>query len=726
MSHEQSITIEIDGKYHNIPSVVGGKVVSDDEAYKAAISQNGLGEGFADEPTAISAAKARSTSFNDNPWEDFAPSEELMPWASYDPSAIQQIDEERGAPMPVRSAVGASKKPEDKLATLQAYYPDATPWGVDNFVFTDPGTGNKTLFNPKGLDMGDVSENARMAFEFLGGSIGGAVAAVAGQLGPQVATPEEIVTVPAAFGLGAAAGGQIYDVLADLFYPNVDTRTFIERSAEVGTDVMVNAIGVRAGELLEIGVKKGVSKGAQLARASGDEIYKAFKRMGVKPTAGAVSGSQTIQGIEQALSKLPASADVIGKEYGKLIDDIGKYADDIVRGVSPIEGREATGEAIKKGSEKFVRQFKVKAGILYDKVDAFIQPGTKVQTNNFGKQLNETLREFAGDPEFAKVLTSPLFKQLKVAHDASVQKGGMSYGTLKALRTKIGAALDDRQLISDTSQAEIKQLYGALSDDMTMAAAQVSPDALRAAERASKFWGAGRARIDDVLTPIVNKKLSQDIFQSAMSGAKSGSQKLRALKKSIPKSEWDAVVANQIKEMGLAKAGVQDVTGEVFSPASFLTNYSKLSKSAQKTLFGGPQYKGLDAAVKDLVTVSAALKDVSKMANTSGTAQQMMYMQLLTGGLGGLYGVERGESATGGAITGMAAGVAAPWVAAKLITSPKFVSWLADSGRVAVTKAGLGAHLGLLAAIAEKDETLAPAINEYMRTISIKKEGLPE
>ena len=77
-----------------------------------------------------------------------------------------------------------------------------------------------------------------------------------------------------------------------------------------------------------------------------------------------------------------------------------------------------------------------------------------------------------------------------------------------------------------------------------------------------------------------------------------------------------------------------------------------------------------------------------------------------------------------GALGGMAVGVAAPWAVAKLITSPKFVGWLADSGRVAVSKAGIGAHLGLLTAIAEKDKTLSPAIYEYMRTIST--EELPE
>jgi len=635
--------------------------------------------------------------------------------------AISNVDEKIGAPYRVRSAVGASKKPEDKLNTLKQYYPDAEQWGGDNFIFTNPETKNKTLFNPKGLDLGDVSENARMLFEYVGGTIGGVGALVAGQLGPQIATPEEILTVPIGTGLGAAAGGQVFDVIADLFYPNIDTRGFLEKSAETTTDVLANAVGVRAGELVEQGIKKGVSKGAELARKSGDEIYKSFKRMGIKPTAGAVSGSPTIQGIEQALSKLPASADIIGKEYGKLIDDMGKYADDLAKGVSEINGREVTGEAIKKGVVKFTNKFKGKANNLYAKVDQYIKPTKKVETNNFTNQLDNTLNKFSDDPEFADILMSPMFKSLKLANDAAKNRGGMTYKTLKSLRTKMGEALDDRQLIGDTSQAEIKQLYGALSDDMALTAAQSGPEALKAAERASKFWSAGRSRIDDVLKPVVNKRLSQEVFNSAISGAKHGAQKLRTLKKSMPKQEWDTVVAQQIKEMGRATPGRQDVSGDLFSPATFLTSYSKLDNKAKKVLFTGPQYKGLESSIEDLVTVSAALKDVSKMANTSGTAQQLMYMQLLTGGLGGAYGLEQGESATTGAVGGMAIGVLAPWAAAKLITSPKFVSWLADSGRVAASQTGIGSHLGRLAVIAEKDSTLEPAIYEYMNVISNKE-----
>ena len=640
---------------------------------------------------------------------------------TFDPAkfgAIGIIDENRGAPSRIRTAVGAAATPQDKLDTLRMYYPDAKPWGGDNYVFHNPDSGTQTLFNPKGLDMGDISENARMIFEFVGGGIGASTALVAGQLGPQIATPEEIVTVPAAAGVGAAAGGKVYDVIADLFYPNYETRTIAEQTADVGIDVLANAVGHRAGELVELGVKKGLSKGASLARKGSDEIMKAFKDSGVNPMAGSVSGSETLQGIEQALSRLPASADIIGDKLAKTIDDMGAYALKIVNRLSPSEGRESVGVAVRSGTDRFVRQFQQTGSRLYDKIDEFVPKGRRIDTANFGDVLDDTLKQFSADPEFAKILDSPFIKSLRSAQEASTD-GKMAYGTLKALRTKIGSALDDSALISDTSQAELKRLYGALSDDMGRAAAESGEGGLQAYTRANAYWNAGRSRIDDVLKPVTDKAMNQDIFQAVMSGTKAGSERLRAFKKSLPEQDWNKLVAQQIREMGKANPGAQDVSGELFSPATFLTNFNKLSKDAQKTLFSNREFIGLGKAVDNLATMSAALKDTSKMANTSGTAQQMRYMMLLTGGLGGVYGAQQGEDPMTGAVQGMAISTLAPYAAAKLITSPAFINWLADGTKVVAS--GVSAHLGRLAAIAEKNEDLKPAIYEYMNGLSIKR-----
>lgn len=647
---------------------------------------------------------------------------------SLDPSefgAIANIDEKNGAPAAVRTAVGAAKQPVDKLATLQSFYPDARPWGDDNFIYKDPKTGNNTLFNPKGLDTGDLAEEARIAFEFLGGSIGGAIAAVGGQFGPQVFTPEEAYTVPLGVGLGAAAGGQVYDSIAALFYPHQDTRSIVQKTSDIGFDVLGNFVGAEAGRLLESSVQKGITKGSALAKAKISEIKRAFNSINAEATAGSISGSKTLQGIEQALSRLPASADIIGEKYTKLLSDMGDYANNLARNVSQTEGRENVGIGIKEGADKFVKQFKNTATKLYDEVDKFIPKNALVSAPNFSKTIDDILNKYSGDPEFSKILTPNMIYQLKDAYKASQIRGGLQWNTLKSLRTHIGNMLDDKELIGGVLQGQLKQLYGDLSDDMTVGAIKLGgAGGERAITRAGNYWKAGRERIDNVLTPIVNKRLSQDIYKTAMQGTKDGSRKLRALKQSLPSDEWNGIVAQTIREMGLAKPGAQNISGDLFSPATFLTNYNNLG-SSKNILFSNSSYKGLDRAVNNLLKTSAALKSTASMANSSGTAQQMMYMNLLTGGLGGagaaLFSEDKGISPEG-ILGGITLGAVLPWASAKLITSPKFINWLSEAGTIPVTSNGISAHLSRLMTIYEtsKDNDLKDAIHSYYDVVSTK------
>ena len=103
------------------------------------------------------------------------------------PEFDRLIDKTTGAPARVRGIVGGAPL-KDRLANLQRFFPDAVPFGDDNFVFTDPKTGKPTLYNPPGFLEGD--------FPFFQG---GDVASVARE-----ATQAVFATGGAAFG---AAGG---------------------------------------------------------------------------------------------------------------------------------------------------------------------------------------------------------------------------------------------------------------------------------------------------------------------------------------------------------------------------------------------------------------------------------------------------------------------------------------------------------------------------------------
>ena len=64
MSHERTITFDMDGKFFNVPSVIGGKQVSGKKAIDFAIKNKKLGRGFTSLQNAEKAAKARSKSFD--------------------------------------------------------------------------------------------------------------------------------------------------------------------------------------------------------------------------------------------------------------------------------------------------------------------------------------------------------------------------------------------------------------------------------------------------------------------------------------------------------------------------------------------------------------------------------------------------------------------------------------------------------------------------------------
>jgi hypothetical protein len=85
-------------------------------------------------------------------------------------------DQSTGAPANVRASVGAAQTPQDRLATIRRFYPDAEPHGEDNFVFNDPRRSNRpTLYNPPGFfsDIaGDLASISPEIGEALGGVVG--------------------------------------------------------------------------------------------------------------------------------------------------------------------------------------------------------------------------------------------------------------------------------------------------------------------------------------------------------------------------------------------------------------------------------------------------------------------------------------------------------------------------------------------------------------------------
>ena len=239
--------------------------------------------------------------------------------------------------------------------------------------------------------------------------------------------------------------------------------------------------------------------------------------------------------------------------------------------------------------------------------------------------------------------------------------------------SRIGEKLTSNDLISDVPRAQLKRLYGAISEDMKTAAQ--NSGALNDFNRANNYWKSGVNRIDDFLEPLAKKAAPEDIFIAATKG-REGATTIRAVMKGLQPTEKETVAAAVLKRMGKATPGNQNELSDVFSTETFLTNWARMSPESRSALFSGSkkleQYgKNIDQIAK----TARIIREGSKaLANPSGTASQSA-------------NIGAGMLAAGGIIDPKFLAVAATAFVsnnalARLMTSPKFVRFLAESTRI--------------------------------------------
>lgn len=253
--------------------------------------------------------------------------------------------------------------------------------------------------------------------------------------------------------------------------------------------------------------------------------------------------------------------------------------------------------------------------------------------------------------------------------------GRLPYEALRKLRTLVGQEIEDAGLLSDVPRSKWKALYGALAQDMRVAAEEAGPEAVKAFNRANNYTRAMIDRMEQVAHVVDKNGGPESVFRAAMAGTRDGATTLRAVMQSLPEDGQRAVTAAVIKRMGKATPGRQDATGEVFSAQTFLTNWNNVSAEARRALFDrhGPQF------ARDMDKISRVvgrITDGSKVfANPAGTANRAAAI--------GYYG---GLAATGGAaavgtgvlpLAGLIVSGVGANLAARMMTNPRLVSWLA-------------------------------------------------
>lgn len=208
-------------------------------------------------------------------------------------------------------------------------FPDGTPSAVMQKAMANhygsPAQPTQTL--KAAAPQSFLDKHGRTLATTAGGIIGGAIAA------PEAAVASVptlglggLATEAAGVGMGAAAGGQLYDTARNFLTGN-KPKALAEQLKQVGSDVATNAIGVPVGAVAGQAVKmagQGLAGSAAKALTT-PTAAKTLSNMGIQLTPGQMMGG-ALKRIEDAATSIPIAGDFIKSAQRAGMEQFNKTA----------------------------------------------------------------------------------------------------------------------------------------------------------------------------------------------------------------------------------------------------------------------------------------------------------------------------------------------------------------------------------------------------------------
>jgi len=328
----------------------------------------------------------------------------------------------------------------------------------------------------------------------------------------------------------------------------------------------------------------------------------------------------------------------------------------------------------------------------------------------------------AGAEKTSVIFKNQFLDDILKGLESDLAKGGgtLPYQAIKSIKGKIGNKLSSFDLVNPVDKAQLKTIYGVLSEDIKLSL-KGNVKALSSLSRANKYYQSGLKRIDDYLQPISKTADPDRIASLLINTGKEGSSRLNAIKKSLNEDQYNVFVSNVIDRMGRLQAS-QALSGEFvegvgkFSSETFLTNYNKLSKAARDSLFSGKGWtKGMKKDFDQIVNISNFIRESGKtFRNPSGTADRLVGQFAFIGG-GGMAVMGQPQF-----LLSLPLVIGGANISARLMTNPSFIKWLAQGIKISGNKGVDGAieHLGRLGVVmGNADSETRQFINEYLQMI---------
>lgn len=355
------------------------------------------------------------------------------------------------------------------------------------------------------------------------------------------------------------------------------------------------------------------------------------------------------------------------------------------------------GETLAKGARGFKTQFQERSLALLERLNKLVPEETSVALKRTAETIQEPLEKFKNAPNIGRAQVPEQFS--KFLDDIVANEGSLTFGQVRDFRKFVGQMQVDNSAFPGIAKSQWKRLYGALSDDLRVAASEVGPRAANAFDRHNKFFRSGIKRIDGALKKLLDPAagegaLFNQVFSATKTGTASASvRKLVTIRRSLSKGEWDDVASVLIRRLGNRPTAGDDAA---FSLGAFITNWNKMSKGAKSAVFGGTRYAKNIKDIDSLARFAERFQKIQSAENASRTAGQV-----INAGLGAL-GLSSGASAAA------AVGVSG-FTMSKLLASDRFLRTLNVAARMMKAKQGLPASVNALPRVIARFERLAAA-----------------
>lgn len=525
-----------------------------------------------------------------------------------------------------------------------------------------------------------------------------------------------------------------------------------------------------AASVAAAGVKQAIH-GGEAGRRVMEQRIQDFKNAGVEnPSLGLATGNKLVQGVENIAAVTPGSVGLYDRHKNAILEAMQGRTAQIRDRASTVYGPEETGIAIQSDLQG---PFKARIGNTYaalnDRVEAVVGPDTRVPVSATIARSGQLTAPVKGAEATSSLLIQPRIKSINEAITADAggvpeqvvyvggkavqvpsghgtrtvqQPGlvdadgvpftrtipatdpeGLPFSALKELRTKIGKESQSNAIMGTPEQAEFKQLYGAMSQDMKNAVAladlkngtmpAAGGSATTALNRANTYYSRAMDRAE-ALDPIANRNTPESAYGAVAKSLETGPTIYQRLRGAVQPETRQKIVASVIDDLGKAAPGQQGADGEAWSPRTFLTNYNRLDPQARTELFkripGGTK---MADDLHDVAKAAEMVSDASKVwANPSGTTAAAVSRGTLWSLTVGAFfqPVIAGTVAGGLALNHQAS--------QRLLLNPKFVNWLAKAPKV--TPAGMRSYAQTLIAASSKsnDPQFKRDVAEYLALVN--------